>query len=464
MMEIMLDHLERTPDLNPLPEPEQEVLKKALSKDPTQRYRSCLAFVQALEQAVAPELGRAGTAPGMPFAEGGAARSTGYDTMIQGTGTEGSAAADPYSSRTRLGEETRPPAGWRERGAVAAGTAPISVQQQQRRKALKMMLMVVALPVVVLTAFAVVRPLMNSGSRTELIPFYDSKEKVVKGGDSGGDPNKGSSGIYLPEGYRNDGTETEKRGDKEFYKRIIYDFGDGIKIPFVLIPNVRPNDPLTFYMMENKVPILAFRKFAEKNKAFIKNDDWLKGALGKGKDLGIENPRLPVTRVGVEDAHRFAVAMGGKLPSVKQWDKAAGHFEPNHAEGPFKGPWSSEEDKNKDQIAIDRGDEGPLEIGKASKDISLLGCHDMSGNGREWTRDLIVIGSGNEREIPLDRPADNYKDRVILRGRNYVEDKPLLFTDPTMGTERPDTLGYNETRFDVGFRVVIEIPEKYQPK
>jgi hypothetical protein len=45
-----------------------------------------------------------------------------------------------------------------------------------------------------------------------------------------------------------------------------------------------------------------------------------------------------------------------------------------------------------------------------------------------------------------------------------VEDKPLLFTDPTMGTERPDTLGYKETRFDVGFRVVIEVPEKYQPK
>src|SRR5439155_1564206 len=62
MMEIMLDHLERTPDLNPLPEPEQEVLKKALSKDPTRRYPSCLAFMQALEQAVAPELGRTGTA------------------------------------------------------------------------------------------------------------------------------------------------------------------------------------------------------------------------------------------------------------------------------------------------------------------------------------------------------------------------------------------------------------------
>src|SRR5205807_1106843 len=52
MMEVMLDHLERTPDLNPLPEPEQEVLKKALSKDPSNRYASCLEFMQALESAI----------------------------------------------------------------------------------------------------------------------------------------------------------------------------------------------------------------------------------------------------------------------------------------------------------------------------------------------------------------------------------------------------------------------------
>jgi hypothetical protein len=38
---------------------------------------------------------------------------------------------------------------------------------------------------------------------------------------------------------------------------------------------------------------------------------------------------------------------------------------------------------------------------------------------------------------------------------------PLNFNDLT---RRPETLGYLETKFDVGFRVVIEIPEKYQPK
>ena len=104
-----------------------------------------------------------------------------------------------------------------------------------------------------------------------------------------------------------------------------------------------------------------------------------------------------------------------------------------------------------------------MEVGKASKDISFFGCRDMAGNGREWTRDLYILGAGGEREVPLDRETNNQKDRVILRGRSYVEEKPLKFTDAGMGTELPDTLGYKETRFDVGFRAVIEIPEKYQP-
>src|SRR5262249_19881559 len=51
LRELMLDHLERWPDLEPLNEAEQRVLRKALAKQPELRFASCSAFVKALEEA-----------------------------------------------------------------------------------------------------------------------------------------------------------------------------------------------------------------------------------------------------------------------------------------------------------------------------------------------------------------------------------------------------------------------------
>jgi serine/threonine protein kinase len=45
---LMLAHLQGQADLDPLPEPEQAVLRRALAKEPGERYPSCTAFVQAL--------------------------------------------------------------------------------------------------------------------------------------------------------------------------------------------------------------------------------------------------------------------------------------------------------------------------------------------------------------------------------------------------------------------------------
>jgi hypothetical protein len=58
LLELMLAHLEQTPDLSPLPEAEQRVLLKALSKDPEQRYLNCLTWVRDLEAALAEEVPR----------------------------------------------------------------------------------------------------------------------------------------------------------------------------------------------------------------------------------------------------------------------------------------------------------------------------------------------------------------------------------------------------------------------
>jgi serine/threonine protein kinase len=48
-------HLKSEPQLDPMPAPEQAVLKKALAKKPELRYPSCVEFTRALQEAVAPK-------------------------------------------------------------------------------------------------------------------------------------------------------------------------------------------------------------------------------------------------------------------------------------------------------------------------------------------------------------------------------------------------------------------------
>ncbi len=59
----------------------------------------------------------------------------------------------------------------------------------------------------------------------------------------------------------------------------------------------------------------------------------------------------------------------------------------------------------------------------AGTDINHFGLRDMAGNGREWTR-MILMGAG-EREIgPAPLTAT---DRIILRGWGYTLSRGLTF-------------------------------------
>jgi hypothetical protein len=62
--ELAAAHTNETPDLDPLPAAEQRVLLKALAKKPEHRYPSCLAFAEALREAVlAPPKARTSPTP-----------------------------------------------------------------------------------------------------------------------------------------------------------------------------------------------------------------------------------------------------------------------------------------------------------------------------------------------------------------------------------------------------------------
>ena len=71
-----------------------------------------------------------------------------------------------------------------------------------------------------------------------------------------------------------------------------------------------------------------------------------------------------------------------------------------------------------------RREKGPLPVGQATKDKSLLGCNDMAGNGLEWTREIAGI---EHRTVPQASPQ--LDDFVMLRGRSYTNPKPLTFAE-----------------------------------
>lgn len=452
MMEIMLEHLERTPDLNPLPDPEQDVLKKALSKDPTNRYSSCLAFVQALERAVGPELGgtQSRTQAHGPESGGfearhghGASQAGGatYDTMAQGAGMAGREAADPYGSATRVGEGTRQQAGWRDKGSGAVKAMPHgAVKTPPRRNPLKLVLMISLLPIVGVATFAAVK-LLNSGKTENGISSKDSKDKDGKGGGSGIEQ---ASDIFLPPSCKNDGEEFDTRG-KKYYKRINYAFPDGTRIPFVLITKDSGNDPSTFYMMVNKVSINLFRKFAKAEN--VKNNKWEQWSQDKNSDV-------PVMEVSALDAYNFARWIGGDLPSEDEWDKSAGLLQPNIDKE--KGPFSTKEpikEGDRIQFGLNRSlKEGPMICGTATLDISEpFGVRDMAANGREWTRNVPDFRS---KRIGGPNIAD--LDPLMLRGRSYLRDDGPLTYRELAEPRKKEILNHLETRPDIGFRAVID--------
>jgi serine/threonine protein kinase len=254
---------------------------------------------------------------------------------------------------------------------------------------------------------------------------------------------------YLPAQCRADAAaEIVKDADNDtYYNRIDYLLPDGTPVPFVLIPRQKTGDPPTFYIMENKVSGHLFREFAAAAPAHGTSPEWQKGARADGKDMGIANEQLPALRVTVADAHHFARWLGGALPTPLQWDKAAGRYHDNPGEGPFRGPWK-ETDKN--AVAVNRAKEGPLPVGTATADVSPFGCHDMAGNGREWTRQLEGQGT-----IPLAQPSE--QTRVILRGRSYMATSPLQYEELEDNRNLVSSQYYLIPSHHTGFRVVIEL-------
>jgi serine/threonine protein kinase len=443
---LMQAHIKDKPKLDPLPAEEQKVLLKALAKNPEHRYPSCMAFAEDLTRAVVKSL-PADSLAGMPFVV--------------------DVEAGP-SRRTRRKPQTP---FWQSPAVIVGGIG-------------------------FLIFVAILMSLIRPTPRPDDPPPSDPHVM----------PAAGPAGPFRPV----EGTPTITIGDRQYYKQIECVIGGDPKhaVRFNFIPwTDRGKQP--FYLMENKVTNGLYGAFAAANPSAVNGSAWRLGARGRPsqramdtgtpefplypivalvsstfpnpnfpalrslsdsrpgaiymqegwpqpEDLGGDNTTWPVLRIDIQEAQRCAEWLGGVLPSVEQWEFAAGASASDRGMGPFEGPFTPE---TAAEFAVGRAGKGPLPVGSAPRDIAKFsGCRDMAGNGFEWTRTLRQDTDGAGEFFGTLRTVSPLA-KVPIRGQGFELEEPLTFE--VLDTRVLDLHFHEEFRIvsntfpQLGFRIAL---------
>jgi serine/threonine protein kinase len=428
VVQLVQAHKEgRMPDLSDLPRAEQEVLLRALAKDPAQRYPTCCEFHRALPGALA----RASHKVTVPEIKPRDPERSEYGTLPADPNGPPVNQTESSTVGSTQGSKERPQVPPTEPDEQPTKVEPPSPSHHWLRVA----------AVVTAVLLAVASGLYFFIVRRPEPPRPDLPPHFVADTDPLDDP------------------PVTRVGGRFLAKQIAHVLPDGTRVVFRLVPKENPDDIDTFYIMRDKVSVGLFRKFAEDQEYFRTHPKAVRpGGLWK-KPLPLPKnsappPRddVPVFNVTWAEANSFAHWLGGELPVARrQWDRAGGRYGPGQHDGPYLKSWTAEKDKKHDKIAVGRKDLGPMAVGAAEMDRSVFGCRDMGGNGREWTRSVWQPNEGTDEALVPAVPND--KVLVELRGKSYNDPEPFKFNGyrfPLPATE------YDE---ETGFRVVLEWPK-----
>src|SRR5262245_31162141 len=217
-------------------------------------------------------------------------------------------------------------------------------------------------------------------------------------------------------------------GNDRLPKRIERDAIGGVKPSFVLVvpPAGKP-----FYVMETK----AWNGLMAE---FIKARD---GDETASKSWRAKPADGVATGMTVMDAVACAKWLGGRLPTPAEWDAAAGYSRQAKKELVSKG-----------RPAI--GLVEPRRVNDPERDVASTGVTDMTGNGREWTSEVILSTDSRREPIP-EQPHEQAV--VVLRGRNFTLARPLTADDLTYEQGVPQTQFSGKGSKYTSFRVVVEM-------
>jgi serine/threonine protein kinase len=569
-------HQHELPDLSSLPESEQEVLLKALAKDPDDRYSSCMEFVQALVAAIRPNLQF--NVPGVSSTLMPWASTVPSTAPLPPTTTTWQPVPKP-ANRTGLilgiallvllaggglfwlSRQSTPTPPFRlivpsNPVRLAAGEAAtihdIHIIENKDLHEVDLKWDPVNGIIVAATGKPAssgqteipfsftVRPDALPGPRQLVLRAYSDGEEVESKtltlvvSPLRTLPVNSEAGIFRPV-VEPDGKidllayPPGDKAAKQYYQRIELlagdpDEGQPIAVRFALVhprpENLKKIQALKpFYIMEDMVwqdlyALYVKSKGTPDEVAHAARMVALSGSSPQGRLLATAftagqpgrlfpgNGRLPALGVNYPEAHQFAAWLGGKLPSLAQWDLAAGKYETKPPRpGPFRPdwplndvtdsylardslfhaatlgigilpardpgyliPWHSFFDLRQG-IAANEGLSQPLPVGTAPWDISPYGCRDMSGNGFEWTRST----KSGDFTLPLQELTPVME--FYLRSQKFACRLPYFFDDPNYYFRRPihppfqaapqfnigpdrDRQGYHLR--DIGLRVVIE--------
>ncbi len=193
--------------------------------------------------------------------------------------------------------------------------------------------------------------------------------------------------------------------DKQDLKWIIEKVGGAKRFHKNELPRRKENIP-AFYIDKYEVTNAQYKKFvdATKHRAPL---NWKNGTYLPGK------ANHPVSDVSWRDADAYAKWAGKRLPTEKEWEKAARGPE---SEGGLLFPWGDSFDWNK----ANTNRKGPGEktvVGKYAAGKSYYGTYDQCGNVWEWTADVYEDYPGNKYEdefYGMDEPR-------VARGGAYTE-------------------------------------------